>query len=130
MPTRRQARVSARLIQEVSLAIRSLKNPRIGFVTVITAEVSPDLRDARVGVTILDDEETWPDTIQALQHSAGYVQMLVGRKLELKVTPRLHFSLDHSVATIDEMSRLIRKARASDPNPATETGEDRETSAD
>jgi len=122
MVTRRQERVAHRIIQEVSEAIRALKDPRIGFVTITSAFVSPDLHDARVFISVLGEVEEQDTTLAALQHSARHLQSVIARPLGLKVTPRLEFVHDHTVQRADEMSRLIAQARASDPNPGPETG--------
>ena len=117
MPTRRQQRVNGRIVEEVSAAIRGLKDPRIGFVTVTGAEVSPDLRHAKVFVSVLGDDAVRDETLAALKHSAGHIHHQIGDALNMKYTPHLEFCYDESIARADAMSRLIQAARASDPDP-------------
>ena len=120
MPTRRQERVNNRLVQEVSNALRKLKDPRIGFVTVTGAAVSPDLREAKIRVSVLGEAEQQQATIKVLQHAIGYIQSVVAGKLELKVTPRLTIVDDHSSQYAQDITRLISEDRASDPDHSNE----------
>ena len=124
MTTRRQERVNGRLVQEVSSAIRDLKDDRIGFVTVTEASVSPDLRNATVHVSILGPD---PDAVmQVLIGSLPHLRKVVGRRLQLKYTPELHLRHDTRMEKAADMSRLIREARASDPNPDEGDGDGEE----
>ena len=119
MPTRRQKRVAQRIVEEVSAEIRTLKDPRIGFVTVTGATVSPDLHEAKVWVSVLGDAETQKATFEALTHSARHIQTRIGPRLHIRVTPQLRFVYDDLVEHADGIARLISEARASDPNPAS-----------
>lgn len=74
-----------------------LKDPRIGFVTVTGVETSPDLRHARVYVSVLGSEEQKADALTGLQSAAGYLQSKVGQELRMKHTPTLDFQYDDSV---------------------------------
>ena len=117
MPTRRQERVNARIATEVSEAIRLLRDPRIGFVTVTGVSVSPDLSQARVRISVLDEPEQQKKAMEGLIHAESFIRTVLSKKLELKVTPRIEFVFDASIETADEISQLIAQARASDPNP-------------
>lgn len=123
MPTRRQERVNNRIVQEVSEVVRELKDPRIGFVTITRAEVSPDLRHADVFFSVLGDETTAQETTEGIQHSARHIQRDIGPRLGLKYTPELHFKYDMNIQYADRMSRLIQEARDSDPNLVDPDGE-------
>lgn len=122
MPSRRQERVSKRIIQELVEAIRDLKNADLGFITVTRCEVSPDLRHAKVFVSVYGDEERQKKSLDALRHNASRLKGLIGRPLGTKVVPSLHFEFDDTIANADAMSRLIREARNTDahPEPLTE----------
>jgi ribosome-binding factor A len=74
-----------------------LKDPRIGFVTVTGVETSPDLRHARVYVSVLGSEEQKADALKGLQSSAGFLQAKVAQELRMKHTPTLEFHYDDSV---------------------------------
>jgi ribosome-binding factor A len=122
MPTRRQERVAHRIVQEVSAIIPTVRDERIGFVTVTACEVSPDLRHAKVLISTLTEGEERETSLNALRHAAGYIRGELGHKLQMKYTPRLHFDFDATIETQDKMLRLIAEARASDPK-RPETGE-------
>jgi ribosome-binding factor A len=74
-----------------------LKDPRIGFVTVTSVETAPDLRNARVYVSVLGSEEERQETLEGLQSSHGFLQAALGRELRMKRTPTLEFVHDDSV---------------------------------
>lgn len=95
-------------VQEVlSNAIGSLKDPRIGFVTVTGVSTSPDLREARVFVSILGTEEERAKTLEGLAAAHGVLQSQLARELRMKRTPRLTFEYDPTVERGVRMSRLI-----------------------
>lgn len=84
-----------------------LKDPRIGFVTVTGVETSPDLRFARVYVSVLGDEGERQASLEALESSRGFLQARIGDELRMKRTPALSFQYDETVERADRMSRLI-----------------------
>jgi ribosome-binding factor A len=76
---------------------KGLQDPRVGFVTVTQVKTSPDLRHARVFVSVLGDEQTRADSLEGLRSAHGYLQSRVAAELRLKHTPSLKFEYDHSV---------------------------------
>jgi ribosome-binding factor A len=82
--------VSARLAE-------GLRDPRIGFVTVTSVDTSPDLRHARVYVSVLGDEEERAATLAGLESAHGLLQQAVARELRMKHTPTLEFVFDESI---------------------------------
>jgi ribosome-binding factor A len=133
MPTRRQERVNGRIVEEVSTALRELKDPNLDLerITVTGAEVAPDLRDARVYVSVLGPPEMLEKNLDVLRRARKLLRARVGKRLGLKFSPDLHFQKDRSAARAVEISHLIEAARASDPNPGElpgeEAGEDERT---
>jgi ribosome-binding factor A len=100
----RMRRVNEAVREVLSEALaEGLKDPRIGFVTVTSVDTSPDLRSARVYVSVLGDEEERQTTLDGLACSHGYLQSLIARQLGLKRTPQLSFVYDDS---IDEGMRI------------------------
>lgn len=124
MPTRRQERVAKRIIQETVEALRNLKHVKLGFITVTKCEVSPDLRHARVFLSVLGTDEERDHTLRLIHGNASRLRGMVSRPLGLKVMPQLHFELDESIATADRIGRLIRDARRTDSNPNPLTPEE------
>src|SRR3954447_19428157 len=98
MPSGRMRRVDEALRAVLSDAItRDLKDPRIGFVTVTGVKTSPDLRHARVYVSVLGDEPTRQATLEGLQSAHGFLQGRIASELSLRRTPTLAFQYDDSI---------------------------------
>jgi ribosome-binding factor A len=103
----RMRRVDAAVREVLSEAVGELKDPRIGFVTVTGVSTSPDLREARVYVSILGSEDERAKTLEGLSAAHGVLQSRLGRELKMKRTPRLTFEYDPTVERGVRMSRLI-----------------------
>lgn len=84
-----------------------LQDPRIGFVTVTAVETSPDLRAARVYVSVLGDEDEREATMAGLRSSHGVLQAMIAREVRIKRTPTLSFHYDDSVERGARLSRLL-----------------------
>jgi len=100
-------RVNESVRQVLSEAVGQLKDPRIGFVTVTGVETSPDLRHARVFVSVLGSERKRTETLAGLQAAHSVLQTQLARELRLKRTPQLAFEYDPSVERGVRMSKLI-----------------------
>jgi ribosome-binding factor A len=97
MTTDRMRRVDEAMREVLSAAIQSeLKDPRVGFVTVTAVDTAPDLRHARVFVSVLGGEVQRRRSLQALRHAHGFLQRRVAGELRLKHTPTLDFAYDDS----------------------------------
>ncbi len=103
----RMRRVNAAVREVLSEAVGELKDPRIGFLTVTGVSTSPDLREARVYVSILGSEDERERTLEGLAAAHGVLQSRLGRELKMKRTPRLTFEYDPTVERGVRMSRLI-----------------------
>lgn len=112
----RSRRVSEQVRRELALLIQhELKDPRLGMITVASVEVSRDFAHAKVFVTVLgDDAEQTALSITGLRHAAGFLRRELGRCLQLRVLPELHFTYDDSVANGAHISALIDRAIAAD----------------
>jgi ribosome-binding factor A len=88
-----------------------LQDPRVGFVTVTGVKTSPDLRQARVYVSVLGDEQTREDTLAGLRSAHGFLQGRVAAELSLKHTPTLTFEYDESITRGMRISKLIDEGR-------------------
>ena len=84
-----------------------LNDPRIGFVTLTSVETSPDLRHARVYVSVLGDESERADTLAALDSAHGLLQQAIARELRMKRTPTLRFVFDESIERGMMISELL-----------------------
>lgn len=76
---------------------RELKDPRIGFVSITDVEVSRDLRQVKVYVSVLGDQESKKATMQALERARPFLRSEMGRRVPLRYTPELFFYLDKSI---------------------------------
>lgn len=88
-----------------------LQDPRIGFVTVTAVETSPDLRSARVFVSVLGEEDEREATLAALRSAHGVLQGAINRELHMKRTPALTFRYDDSLERGARLSRLLEDER-------------------
>jgi ribosome-binding factor A len=86
---------------------KDLQDPRVGFVTVTAVKTSPDLRHARVYVSVLGDEQARADTLDGLSSAHGFLQGRVAAELTLKHTPMLTFEYDESVDRGMRITQLI-----------------------
>src|SRR5256886_6681044 len=105
--TARMRRVNESVRQVLSEAIGRLKDPRIGFVTVTGVETTPDLRHARVFVSVLGAERKRAQTLAGLQAAHAVLQTQLARELRMKRTPQLAFEYDPTVERGVRMSKLI-----------------------
>jgi ribosome-binding factor A len=104
----RMRRVNELMREVIGSAISAeLEDPRIGFVTVTSVETSPDLRSARVYVSVLGDEAARQATLAGLRSSHGVLQAAVARQVRLKRTPTLSFHYDESPERGVRLSRLL-----------------------
>ena len=98
MPKRLE-RVNQLVREEIShLLQRELKDPRLGFVTVTEVDVAPDLRSARVYVSVLGSEADWQSSLAALDSAKGYIRNWLVPRLRTRAVPHLTFLPDRSMA--------------------------------
>src|SRR5919199_586619 len=110
MPGDRMRRVNEAVREVLSGRLaEGLKDPRIGFVTVTSVETSPDLRHARVYVSVLGDESERERTLDGLRSAHGPLQSAVAAELRMKRTPTLEFVYDDSVDRGMRISRLLEE---------------------
>ena len=106
MAGRRLERVAEAIREVVSSAILfELKDPRVQGVTVLGAEVTGDLRHAKVFVSLMGDAKQQKLTMHGLEHARGFLQSKVAQRLQTRWTPVLQFAVDESVKKSIEISR-------------------------
>ena len=91
------------------IAAEGLKDPRVGFVTVTGVEATPDLRHAKVFVSVLGNTAAREATMKALEKSGGYLQSRLGASLRMKRTPQLQFCYDDTLDNALHIQRLLKK---------------------
>jgi len=111
-------RINEVLREVVGAAIATdLSDPRIGFVTVTSVETSPDLRAAKVYVSVLGDAAEREATLSALRSSHGVIQSRIAAETRMKRTPTLTFHYDETIEQGVRISRLLEDEPPSDRSP-------------
>src|ERR1700749_790975 len=109
MSGERMRRVDEAMRQVLGEALaQDVKDPRVGFVTVTDVKTSPDLRHARVFVSVLGDEAAPEASLDGLRSAHGFLQARVAGELRLKRTPELAFQLDHTAARAAHLEQILR----------------------
>jgi|LSQX01.3.fsa_nt_gb ribosome-binding factor A len=105
----KNTRINGEVKKELSILInREIKDPRINpMTTVIDVEVAPDLKTAKVYISVMGDEESKKETYQGLKSAASYMRGQLARNLNLRNTPELTFIIDDSIEYGVNMSKLI-----------------------
>ncbi len=116
MTTRRQRQVAERLHEEISILIqRRARDPRLKPVTVTGVEVSPDLENARVYVSVLGSDEDARSALAGLTSAAGFLRRELGAVLSLRLVPQLAFHLDESLEQGMRIDRLLDDIQSTGP---------------
>lgn len=111
--SQRTERIDELLRQEIGVILsREAKDPRIGFATITEVETTPDLRHARVWVSIIGSPGERDATVLALQHAMHFVRRELGVRLRLKRIPELHVRLDDSIERGTRVLHLIQELEA------------------
>jgi len=111
----RLMRIEHEIVRELSEIVREeLKDPRVGFVTLIGAEVSPDLRSARVYASPMGDERAARETMRGLRSAAGFLSTALGKRMQTRRTPQLTFVRDRSIEHGVRVSHIIDEVRKRD----------------
>jgi ribosome-binding factor A len=110
MSSRRTARVASVIREVVSTTILlELRDPRIRNVTVLGAEVSPDLRYAKVRISVMGTEKEAALTLHGLNSARGYIQSKIADRVKTRYTPEVRFEIDAGVKKSAEASRILRE---------------------
>jgi ribosome-binding factor A len=106
----RMRRVDEAMREVLSDAITSeIKDPRVGFITVTAVDTSPDLRQARVFVSVLGTTSERKRSLQGLRSAHGFLQRKVADELRLKHTPTLDFAYDDTAENAARINELLRE---------------------
>ena len=127
MASYRQTQVGQQVREEIMQIIRrDLKDPRIGFVSITGVKMSPDLRSARVRVSVLGDDVQTRASLKGLESAKGLIRHELGRRLSnLKASPELIFEVDDSIEYSVRISKQLREILPEEPaagEPEAEPG--------
>ena len=122
----RFGRLAEEFKKEISAIIKDeVNDPRVGFVSVVSVQVSADLRHAKVFVSVLGDDETVKESMTALKKAAGFVRREIAHRIDLRHTPEIEFHYDDSIIHGAKISQILREVipEAGEPAEATEKPE-------
>jgi ribosome-binding factor A len=124
MKSIRRARIASQLREEISRIIQfDLKDPRIGFLSVLSVEPTVDLKECKVYVSIMGKESQQRTSMRGLEAARGKIQSLLIRQIRLRETPILRFILDESHQKSQAIEDVIKAARDEDEKAALEREE-------
>ncbi|BCB03398.1 30S ribosome-binding factor RbfA [Bacillus sp. KH172YL63] len=108
----RANRVGEQMKKELSDIIgRKIKDPRIGFVTVTDVQVTGDLQQAKVYITVLGGEDQRENTLKGLGKAKGFIRSEVGQRIRLRKTPEIIFEFDESIDYGNHIESLLKKVQ-------------------
>ena len=119
MTSRRLLKAASAIREVVGMAILAeLKDPRVRNVTVTSVEVLPDMKQAKVNVSIMGDEKTQRLALHGLQSSAGFLQHKIAERIETRYTPKLEFVLDPGVKNALKITDILQRVLPKDETDA------------
>lgn len=108
----RPIRLAQELKTEINAIItREMSHHQLGFLTITDVRVSPDLRYARVFVSVFGSPEVRKETLETLNSEKGFFRQLIGRRIRLRHTPEITFVYDETIEHGDQMMQLIEEIK-------------------
>lgn len=107
--------------------LTEVRDPRVKGVTVIGVEMAPDMKSAKVSVSVMGDEKREKLSLAGLQNSAGFLQKKIADEIDMRYTPRLTFVLDKGVKNSLEIARILSEVL---PKESVGNAEDDEEDVD
>lgn len=109
----RTNRVAEQIKKELGIVIqREMKDPRIGFITVTGVEVTNDLSQAKIYISVLGSDEQRQESIKALEKAQGFLRSEIGSRIQMRHVPELIFKLDHSIEYGNKIESIISKLKS------------------
>jgi len=93
---------------------RKLKDPRVGFVTITDVEVTGDLQQATIYLTVLGSDKKEQETLAGLEKAKGFIRSEIGKNIRLRKTPEIMFEIDTTIETGNRIERLIHDLHQSE----------------
>lgn len=108
----RANRVAEQMKKELGdILTRKIKDPRVGFVTVTDVEVTGDLQQAKIYVSVLGDEQEKQESLLGLAKAKGFIRSEIGQRIRLRKTPELFFEFDEAQEYGNRIEKLLRDLR-------------------
>lgn len=109
---RRKEKVQEAIRKEMSRIIQEeLHDPRIRFVTIIRAEVTDDLRYAKIYYSVLGSQKEEKDTVSAMKSASGFIRSMIAQRLNLRFAPEIMLKLDNSIKYSIEIEKTLESLR-------------------
>ena len=122
--SRRLLKAAEAIREVVSMAILTeLRDPRVKNVTVVSVDMAPDMKSAKVNISIMGDEKQQALTLSGLQNSAGFLQRKIADRIESRYTPRLTFVIDKGVKNSLEVLRILNEVLPKTESPEPDENE-------
>ena len=118
-------KICALIMRELAEVLAEARDHRLGFFTLMDVDVSPDLRHAKVYVSVLDEAEE-ADTLEVLQDHKGHFRSELAKRLHLKRTPELHFMVDEMEKRAQRMDQIFDQIQAEHPSDSPLNSSDQE----
>jgi len=114
----RHERVGEEIAHEINTMLAGeLKDPRLeGSVVASEVRVQPDMKHARIFISVKGSSEEQSDAIKALEHASGYIRRELVERLQLRRVPELHFTLDLSQEQVQRIERLLTEMKKDKPS--------------
>lgn len=124
MTSRRQLKAAEAIREVVATSILTdIRDPRVKEVTVLGVEVSPDMREAKVSVSVMGDEAQQTLSLRGLQNSAGFLQAKIAQRIETRYIPKLRFVLDPGVKSVFAVGEILARIRREQEAGTADTAE-------
>lgn len=108
--SKRVNRVAEQMKKELGgIITQKVKDPRIGFITVTDVEVTGDLQDATVFISVLGNEKEKTDTLTGLNKAKGFIRTEIGQRIRLRKVPAIKFEFDDSIAYGNKIQTLLQQ---------------------
>ena len=112
MTSRRQLKAAEAIREVISTSILTeVRDPRVQGVTVLGVQISPDMREAKVFVSVMGDQEGRDRSLEGLRNSAGFLQARIANRIDMRYTPKLFFCFDQGIKNIATVASILNKIR-------------------
>lgn len=112
MTSRRQLKAAEAIREVISTSILTeVRDPRVQGVTVLGVQISPDMREAKVFVSVMGDQEERARSLEGLRSSAGFLQARIANRIDMRYTPKLVFCFDQGAKNIATVASILNKIR-------------------
>ncbi len=109
----RVGRINEQIKKELSHILQhEIKDPRIGFVTVTAVKTSGDLQFAKVYVSVYGSTKEKQETLAGLEKAKGYIRTEIGRRIQIRHIPELHFTIDNTLERSEHIDRLLDQVKS------------------